>query len=57
MSLFSCKDVCCGLARDLVERMAGLEVGGKKVRRCGSVKLILRFEGCGECSKEGVRGG
>ena len=53
----TCQDVCCGLARDLVERMAGLEVGGRKVRRCGSVKLILMFVGCGECIKEGNRGG
>ena len=53
----TCNDVCCGLARELVERMAGLEVGGKKVRRYGSVKLILLFIGCRECSKEGGRGG
>ena len=50
----TCKDICCGLARDLVARMADLEVGGSKKVRCYySVKLILRFVGCGGCIEEG----
>ena len=53
----TCGDVCCGLARQLVERMAGMEVGGRKVRLYVSVKLIMWFIGCGECSKEGGGGG
>ena len=45
----TCQDVCCGLARDLVARMAELEVGGNKKVRCNdSVKLILRFVGFGK---------
>ena len=31
----TCGDLCCGLARQLVERMAGMEVGGRKVRFYG----------------------
>ena len=55
----TCQDVCCGWVKDLVARMAEMEVGGnKKVRCCDSVniKLILMFVGCRECSKEGQWG-
>ena len=52
------QDVCCGLARDLVARMAELEVGGNRKVRCNdSVKLILRFVGFGKQNKEDDRSG
>ena len=31
----TCGDKCCGLARQLVERVAGVEMGSSKVRFCG----------------------
>ena len=37
----------------MVERMAGMEVGGRKVRLYVSFGLIMWFVGCRECSEEG----
>ena len=44
-----CMGVCCGMARELVANLASMgEVGGSGKVRCSySVKLILRFVGCG----------
>ena len=50
----TCMGVCCGLAKELVATLANMEVGGNTKVRCSfSVKLILRFLGCGERYKEG----
>ena len=45
----TCGDKCCGLARQLVERVAGMEVGGSKVR----FVLVIRVN-CVVCKMQRV---